>query len=165
MSIAYVKIFLALLSIMLFGCRGAFQPLPYYYESWSKPGATDIDVKKIILECGNYNPYGTYPEDNRPSRSEMALRYYCIVNSGYTYLSPFKGGKPDNNSWCRNNPELEACQSGAIIPTPSSELRLNGRYCRDRLSHDECMKNAAVETGVLICSRRNYESPPPECLP
>lgn len=165
MNRASIWMFLVLLSIVLPGCRGAFQPLPSYYESWSKSGATDVDIKKIILECGNYNPYGTYPENNRPSRSEMALKYYCIVNSGYTYHNPFKGGKPDNNSWCRNNPELEVCKPGTIIPTPSSELRLNGRYCRDRLNHDECIENAATETGVLICSRRNYERPPPECLP
>ena len=165
MNRASVRMLIALLLIVLSGCRGAFQPLPSYYENWSKPGSTDVDVKKIILECGNYNPYGNYPEGGWPSRNVMALRYYCVVNAGYTYLSPFKGRKPDNNSWCRNNPELEACQSGAVIPTPSAELRLNGRYCRDRLSHDECIENAATETGVLICSRRNYERPPPECLP
>jgi len=153
-----------LLMYFLTGCSGAFQPPPPYYISWTKPGSSLVDIKKIILECGKYSPSGTYPENGVPSRNEMALGYYCIVNSGFTYLDPFKGGEPNNNSWCRNNPYLPACQPGALIPKPSVEKRLRSNYCRSRLSYGECMVILHDIDGI-ICPRRNYEKPPLECLP
>lgn len=164
MSRIFTGLFFILLLNILVSCAGAFQPLPPYYMSWSKQGSTTVDVKKIILECGDYNPSGTYPVNNTPSRNEMALSHYCIVNSGYTYLDPFKGGKPNNNSWCRNNPELPACQPGAVIPKPSIERRLNSKYCRSRLNYDECMV-IVNDTNGIICPSRNFDKPPPECLP
>jgi hypothetical protein len=162
------KVFTGFFSILflnvLVGCSGAFQPLPPYYINWSKPGSTVVDIKKVILECGKYNPSGTYPEDSWPSENEMVQGHYCIINAGYTYLNPFKGGKSDNNSWCRNKPGLPACQPGAVIPEPSIERRLRSNYCRSRLSYEECMVIVNDIDGI-ICPRRNYEKPLFECLP
>jgi len=161
----FPKIVLCILFLVaLCGCRGAFQPVSPYYMNWSKPGVEDLDIKKIILECGGYSPSGTSPEGYWKSENEMALSHYCIINSGYTYMNPFRGGRADNNSWCRNRPELPVCKSGAVIPKPSVERRLNSQYCKLRMDREYCMAFNKEREG-RICGYRNFDNPPPECLP
>lgn len=132
------RFFLIVLFVSLYGCEGAFQPLPPHYELWQKSEATTLDVKKILLECGEIAPSGVA---GGRSMNEMALAHYCVVNAGFVYLNPFKG-KPDlkHEAWCLNWPDLPACQPGAEIPTPSVERRLNSYYCKMRTSFDFCYK-------------------------
>lgn len=192
------RVFLVALFVSLYGCEGAFQPLPPHYELWKKEGANILDVKKTLLECGEVTPSGVA---GGRSMNEMALAHYCVVNEGFVYFNPFKGGYDLNNeAWCRNWPDLPACQPGAEIPEPSVERRLNSRYCRIRTSFQACFENSMiartewcesleypyVRNGVNWainwsdhqacldaekkiaterCETRNYNKPPPECLP
>jgi|SRR3990167_1633633 len=149
------------LSGCLAGCIDpeAFRPSPPYYESWGKHGTTTLEIKKMLLECGESHPSGGRDQ----GLNEEALVHLCMVSSGYSPVG-FKGRKEDPGGWCRNWSNLPACQPGAVIPEPSVERRLNSNYCRARLSYDECMV-IVNDTDGIICPRRNYEKPPLECLP
>lgn len=111
--------------ILLLGCEGAFQPLSPEYINWQKEGASNLDVKKIILDCGGVSPLGMSESDR--SLNDIALVHICIEEAGFVSLNPFKGGQSENAraSWCRNWPNLPACQPDAKIPVPSEERRLN----------------------------------------
>lgn len=137
------KLFVLFLLAELYGCRGAFQPLPYEYELWRKEGATELEIKKIILECGISHPLGGGAEGR--SQNEIVLSHKCIENAGYIYFDPFKGKLDLNKEYgCHRNYDLPACQPGAEIPTPSVERRLNSRYCRIRTSFQACFKNSMI---------------------
>lgn len=163
MSIKNIRMPMACLCLSgcLAGCIDpeAFRPSPPYYESWSKPGATTLEIKKMLLECGESHPSGGRDQ----SLNEEALVHLCMVNSGYSPVG-FKGRREDPGGWCRNWPNLPACQPDAVIPESSVERRLSSQYCKVRMSHEYCME-ANKETEGMICGYRNFDRPPPECLP
>lgn len=148
--------------ILLIGCEGAFQPLPPEYINWQKEGASNLDVKKIILDCGGVSPSGISESDR--SLNDIALVHICIEEAGFVSLNSFKGGQSENAraSWCRNWPNLPACQLGAKIPVPSVERRLNSEYCYIRRDFESCIE-VLGEVGTRECELR--KNVPPECLP
>lgn len=157
------KIVISCFLVGVSGCINpeAFRPSPPYYESWGKMGATELDVKKALLECGDTHPAGGPKE----SLNEVALVYYCMVGNGYTPRG-FKGRIEDSTSLCRIHADLPICQPDALVPKPSIELRLNSRYCRQYLNYNDCLSYlSSSSVGVHVCSRRNYRAPPLECLP
>jgi hypothetical protein len=51
---------LIVLTLALTGCvRHYFQPPKPAYQYWTKPGASELDVKKALLECGDPSPDAT----------------------------------------------------------------------------------------------------------
>ena len=150
--ITIISLSLLLVPSMAF-CGG--KPRPPYYSDWTKPGATVLDVKKIILECGWPSPD---PSNREIQRAEMtlndqALTELCMMRSGFIC---------QDKSWCHYQPDLPACQPGAGIPKPSVERRLNGRYCTIKRSFEGCVKNAAYPEK---CIERDFCVIVPECLP
>ncbi len=151
---------LLILCGMLGGCfgPGAFKPSPPYYQSWIKEGADELDIKKKILECGDSSPAG-----GNQTMNESALVHLCMVRSGYMPYKFYSKEIADPDDWCRNWPELPACQSGANIPAPDLNRRLQSRYCRIRSSSENCFALTGPETP--FCKSLSFEKPFPECLP
>lgn len=150
------------LVVILSGCNIAskFQPLPDYYLVWTKPGTTELDVKKALMECGlpSPSPTGNGPDVAHMSLNDMALSDLCMVNAGFTYHDSFKR----NSSFCKSYPSLPACQPGAKIPKPSKALRLNNDLCKRKTDYQYCIKHAPHPER---CINNDYKNPPLECLP
>ena len=148
--------------LVLAGCNieSKFQPVPDAYLLWTKQGATTVDVKKTLLECGFPSPspsaYG--PDVAHMNMNDKVLAKRCMRNAGFTYHDPFKS----NSSLCNLYPDLPACQPGASIPKPSKERRLNSPYCKRKMSYEYCLKHAPYPEN---CIHNNYQKPPEECLP
>ena len=179
--------------IFVQGCidTRAFEPPLPDYKLWRKNGMTELDIKRIRLECGASSAHGYRAEE---ALNDTALVYMCMLGAGFIAVD-FKG-REKPNTLCRNWPDLPACQPGAEIPTPSVERRLNSRYCRIRTSFQACFKNSMIartewcesleypyarlgvnwpdrqacldaekKIATERCETRNYNRPPPECLP
>jgi hypothetical protein len=127
---------LFLISIGLYGCFGwkPFQPAQDLYLIWTKPGKSQIDVKKSLLECG-YTTIYFLGAVNQMNRNDMLLADVCMKNQGYLYA---------NKDYCSSsiwyNDPPSACSPGVVIPEPSVEQRLNSRYCKSKNAHNtpEC---------------------------
>ena len=121
-------IFLIAISLMLASCFGRkpFQPPPKEYEAWKKAGATELETKKMLLECGYPDPLNSggyaWPIN------DMILSDLCLQTNGFVFNSDrnWRSYMCPKNS--KTNPP--ACQPNAVIPTPSIERRLNSPYCK-----------------------------------
>ena len=151
-----------LLFLILSGCNieSKFQPVPDYYKLWTKDDATELDVKKALIECGwpSPNPSGSGPDVNHMTTNDMALAELCMKHSGFSHHDPFG----HNGSFCKLDRTLPACQPGAEIPKPSKERRLNSPYCKRKMSYEYCLKHAPYPEN---CIHNNYQKPPEECFP
>lgn len=146
------------LVFLLSGCtEKAFKPVPDEYFLWTKPGMSLIDVKKSLLECGEPTPAGTGEAFSLMTDNEHAIVEVCMRRLGYT----FEYG--DYASICSTRPELNlpACQSGAQIPAPSVEMRLNSDYCKRKRGYQFCKDTAP---NPAACERMDFNNPPAECL-
>ncbi|PCI41847.1 MAG: hypothetical protein COB41_10230 [Proteobacteria bacterium] len=143
-----------LLSILTTGCNKAyFQPPPPEYEIWSKSGASELDVKKAMLECGMNNPFGeTDPKLYPYNRNRYYLARFCMESEGY-----IERGMNVREA-CRLYPETPACQPDAVIPKPSVERRLNSKYCQ----HAKSMIDPAEFKQCLVEAANPRDSATPE---
>ena len=150
------------LMILLSGCNIAsrFQPVPDYYLLWTKPGATELDVKRALMECGwpSPSPTGSGPDVAHMSRNDKALANLCMIRAGFTYHDPFKM----NGGYCKLDPSLPACQPGAEIPKPSKDRRLNSEYCKIIRDHDYCLAHSPYPD---LCTHEDDFTLYPECFP
>lgn len=159
--------------LLLGGCWGGYnirnidKPAPLPYESWIKPGTTQLDVKKALLECGDPAPETNsfvYEKalDLKGSDSQLnhsLLTHACMEKSGFVYR--WKYTFADFCSWGRHK-HLPACQPGAVIPKRSVERRLNSWYCKLKTDRNYCRKHAFVPA-ACDNSKKDYNNPPPEC--
>lgn len=168
--------FLALLSaVLLVGCgsehsiRNIDKPAPYAYESWVKPGASQLDIKKALLECGDphYAPTGFIYQKIGLKTLDEQLRFgfmveACMEKAGFRQRW---GGSLEKS--CRMQPIYKtypACQPGAVIPERSVELRLNSWYCKLKTDREYCRKHAFTPS-ACDDPKKDYSNPPPECRP
>lgn len=112
------------------GCipRSAFAPPPYDYETWSRSGATELDVWKAMLDCGYASPFeavADFPGGGR-SDEQIVESMLCIERSGYSHYVE-RRNTPVCSQWRRMQP---ACQPGARIVTPDANRRLKSGYCK-----------------------------------
>lgn len=124
------------------GCLGyqPFQPPPDEQERWKKVGATNTEIVKTLLECGNRQPraalpYGVRKELPPFDPNDGASERHCMEADGYVTDS--------DNSWrgfCRGweDENLPACASNAPIPKRSVSTRLNSVFCRTYPRADAC---------------------------
>lgn len=157
-----MKASIPLLFFLLTGCvdeRAFHPPLPDY-KLWRKFGMTELDIKKIRLECGAVS---AQDGGGWQTLNETALVHMCIANAGFERID-FKGRISDTpyDKWCRNWPDLLACQPGVEIPTPSVERRLNSEYCYIKRDFESCME-VLGEAGRTECEIGQKN--PPECFP
>ena len=115
---------ITIMSMLLSGCLGfkPFQPPPYAYEYWVKPGATEADVGKALLECGA-NPMmdKRYPV----TLNEAVLAALCMEANGFK--SNLDG--PWRNAFCIDG--APACRPGTPAPLRDPNKRINSVYCHD----------------------------------
>ncbi|TBU92059.1 hypothetical protein [Phytopseudomonas dryadis] len=124
-----------------------FQPPPFNFEIWQKPGASILQVKKALLECG-----APHPQDDERPANQRAETQNCLIAAGYRMPKQYP-------SQCTLQPDLPTCQSGVIPPSPSTERRLNSDYCRAGRDMQFCRRTvsnpSACTAGPVV----------PECLP
>jgi hypothetical protein len=123
------------LIIISSGCKVLINPdrrVPDEYEMWSKTGASQLQIKKIILECGFVSIYDL--GITNMSLNNIILSHLCVKNRGYVYVGR------DPCFGFNNNKKPPACLLDAVIPEPSVERRLNSRYCKSERAHNrpEC---------------------------
>lgn len=120
-----IKPMLGLIVMLLLGCiNKPFQPAPEPWEIWQKRGASIVDVRRAMLECG-YD-FAEPPE----SINSAVVVYQCMEKDG------FKRKKADRidlsfDSSCRNFPEIPECKlSIDEVPSRDSARRLNSKFCK-----------------------------------
>lgn len=138
-----------LILALLAGCniRQSFQPPLYNYESFQKPGATEVDVMKALLECGMVDPIGdlrlgySNPDWNKITNKEYqelkestTYAELCMFNDGFK-LTP-----KANSAVCKVAPSLQACkpENAHLIPIRDVNRRLNSSYCKAYPKADAC---------------------------
>ena len=104
-------------------------------KRWKKAGASDLEIRKALLECGS----GVYiGKDAYELMKTLTLTQYdhglvlikkCMLADNFDYLG--------NVDLCENQ-SIPACQPDAIVPTREVERRINGAFCRDDPYLYEC---------------------------
>lgn len=114
--------------ILIAGCRSAFKPPPYNYERYHKPGTTETDTMKVLLECGAIDPLGDLrlnPDESYQMKIERAaFAEICMANDGFMLIR--------GRSLCKGIPTLQACkpENAHLIPSRDINRRLNSPYCK-----------------------------------
>jgi hypothetical protein len=152
-----------------FSIRNIDKPAPLPYESWVKSGASELDVKKALLECGDPAPNTTgfiYEKalgmkDLDAQLNHQFLTGACMEKSGFRLRWGDTIAK--YCSWDRHR-HLPACQPGAVIPERSVERRLNSWYCKVKTDREYCRKHA-FNPAACDDPKKDYNNPPPECRP
>ena len=121
---------------LLEGCFGykPFQPNPYEYERWSKPGDSELSVRKAMLECGYPSPNGVRDRmiSLATTPDEIVFMYKCMGNGDYLY-----DGKKYNV--CQHGySDFASCKPGAIVPERRVSRRLDGKFCSVFPNADVC---------------------------
>ena len=113
------------LSLALIACGKPFQPGPPEFKMWQKPGASDFEIQKALLECGVLNPYYPMYDNTRLTNNEVARYQLCMQKDGFVY-------NRQTNTFCRNYPNLDACkpENAGAIPSRDINLRLNSQFCK-----------------------------------
>lgn len=167
----YVIILIALLAT---GCTrynvsNIDKPPPKEYQSWHKAGATEIDIKKALLECGAPAPHSTdhtYSAAGIKGNQKIMNHHYltssCMEQAGYSHAwwgRTVQASCTDINFPDRKN--FPACQLGVEIPKPSIERRLNSWHCKIKTDYSYCLEHAVNPSA---CNPDGFKNPPPECL-
>jgi hypothetical protein len=151
--------------IAISGCvRSYFQPALPEYEYWKKPGATELEIKKSLLECGSPSPnplFDLFKHDykltNEGAANRSLMVSFCMESIGYT-----KNLSVKKLCTLSHNEQLPVCMHKVPIYQPSVERRLNSKYCKRKSSYDYCVKTAMYPNG---CKHNDYNNIVPECLP
>jgi len=166
----------SLFLIVLGGCgsiHGPFgigtQPAPPTYEQWHKPGATKIEVKKALLECGEPSTVRDTHiyekvlglKDPDELQNHFFLVEHCMEESGF--IVPGTKTTAEYCSWDRHR-HLPACQPQTPLQKRSIERRMNSWYCKIKTDQEYCRKNS-FRPAACNDPHRSFNTPPPECLP
>jgi hypothetical protein len=104
--------------VLLAACPGpAGRPS---YEFWERPGASQLEINKAMLECG----YQSLSFENEPL-NEGILTRRCMQKSGFRSKSSY--------SFCRETSSSDIPPACFLpedqIPERSVERRVNGKQC------------------------------------
>jgi hypothetical protein len=165
-----VIVLLALAGCSSFNIRNIDQPAPPAWKAWAKPGATELDIKKAVLECGAPDPEvngfiyeAAGIKDFDEQMNHFFLTNACMEKAGFidrwgsVKRSCSHPGFPKRRDY-------PACQRDAVIPQRSVELRLNSWLCKLETDREYCRKHAVVPK-ACDDPKRDYNNPPPECRP
>jgi len=124
-------------------------------QRWHKRGASKLDIRKAVLECGAPNPFFYEHSEFRNELNALASIHLCMVKSGFRY---------DESSvdWCRDRPEGRLPVCNETVPIRSLSRRLESPYCKRRTDRAYCIK---MSVNPALCERFDFDSPPLECLP
>jgi hypothetical protein len=171
MNRVIIFVLLALSGCGGYSIRNIDKPAPALSEGWIKAGATQLDVKKALLECGAPHPDANdfiYEKalgikDFDEQMSHFLLTKACMERAGYAdrWRSLAQSCADSNFPKRKTYP---ACQPGAAIPERSVERRLNSWHCKLKTDRDYCRKYAFVPS-ACDDPKKDYNNPPPECRP
>lgn len=121
----FVALMLSLLAVAIFGCSMQWNPpTPYLYEAFSKPGASETEAEKVLLECGFSNIF--YSNDIKSD--SFIVAGLCMERNDFSYKAFGAIG------WCRYINILShnnSCNNNRTdIPIRSVERRLKSPYCK-----------------------------------
>lgn len=103
------SLILILLFSTLTACWGRrpFQPPLASFQVWYKPGASPLQIKKALLECGKPHPQGeSSPPKPMRTAIEQAKTENCLLAAGYRKpddyprLEQLAAGVPGLPIWC-----------------------------------------------------------------
>jgi hypothetical protein len=117
---------IALVALSLTGCFRQVRQ-PYMYEDYTKPGASENEVKRALLECGFFSPFGGMgPEDiNLLVLCSRCMNKNGFIDAGYLKLTHGK-------TYCEKHPEIPACHLPLDqIPDRDVAKRLNSPFCKE----------------------------------
>jgi predicted nucleic acid-binding Zn ribbon protein len=144
---------LSLFSFLVVACGplspAYYQPTEPTYKYYKKAGATELDVKKAMLECG-ISDIDTSSGNFKQDMNSFLLADWCMEKSGFVGAN---GADMTMEEACQleHNKQYPACQPDAVILKPSVERRLNSEYCksaREMISEEKyqrCMQVEAVQ--------------------
>lgn len=160
--------------LVLSGCGGHSihnmdKPAPEAYEKWMKPGLSQIDIKKAMLECGapHYAVTGFMYEKALGLKTLDEQLSHAFMVSACMEKSGFVARWDSVEQSCRKFPKYQfypACQPGAVIPERSVERRLNSWHCKLKTDREYCRKHAFTAS-ACDDPKKDYDNPPPECRP
>lgn len=167
---------ITIILLALTGCGGLSmhnidRPAPTLSEGWVKAGATQLDVKKALLECGAPHPdandfiyekaFGVKDFDEQ--MSHFLLTKACMERAGFAdrWRSLAQSCADTNFPERQTYP---ACQPGAVIPERSVERRLNSWHCKLKTDREYCRKHSFTPS-ACDDPNKDYNNPPPECRP
>jgi hypothetical protein len=164
----------SLVSMILTGCgitHGPFgisaQPAPPTYEQWVKPGTTEIEVKKALLECGEPSTVrDTYIYEKAlglKGHDELRNHFFlvdrCMEESGF--VVPRTKTTLEYCLWDRHR-HLPACQAETSPPKRSVERRMNSWYCKIKTDQEYC-RSHSFKPETCGDPNRTFNNPPLEC--
>jgi hypothetical protein len=120
------------------GCFGykPFQPPPDDQDRWRKSGATNTEIVKALLECGDSSPRARFNGDPGMTPNEIVLSILCMEASGFT--SDFDdSAKGFCQGW--SDLKLSGCQPGTKAPTRDVNRRLDSAFCHAYPKADVCI--------------------------
>lgn len=117
---------IALVALSLTGCFKQVRH-KYAYENWRKPGVSDDEVKRAILECGYSSPFGgEYPMDD----NSIALSNRCMNKNGFIHEGYLM--KKYGKTFCEEYPQIPACRLPLDqVPDRHVVKRLNSPFCKE----------------------------------
>lgn len=115
--------------------RQPFQPPPEDQDRWHKAGATNTEVVKALLECGDTSPRAPFSGAPAMTANEVVLMKLCMQESGFTadYDASAEG-------YCKSEPlpRSTACELGTQAPAREVNKRLSSAFCHFYPRADAC---------------------------
>lgn len=170
MNRAVIVILLAVMGCSNFNIRNIDQPAPPAWKAWVKKGATDLEIKKAVLECGApdpevngfiYTAAGIKDFDEQMNHS--FLTGACMEKAGFIDRWRSVAQSCADSNFPKRR-DYAACQPGAVIPQRNVERRLNSWLCKLETDREYCRKHAVVPK-ACDDPKRDYNNPLPECRP
>ena len=111
------------LTTTITACGKPFRSPPAAFEMWQKPGYSELEIKKGLLECGHPTPYMGFNE--LVTNNSYALTQLCMQKNGFIF-------DRRSNTLCRAYPNLDACkpENAGAIPDRDISRRLNAPFCK-----------------------------------
>jgi hypothetical protein len=105
-----------------------YKPGPSWFQHFVKPGVSDNDVMRAMLECGAPSPIGVNAND---SREAIVLTERCMIEDGFSYVNG-----PPTCVWSKD--EYRACLADAVIPKRDLQRRLSSQFCKTNSTWKIC---------------------------
>jgi hypothetical protein len=133
-------IFLTIFPLLAVSCSGGnyfgYQAAPAEYKVWVKRGVSEVETKKIILECGRSPDIST---GYGSGTNYYVLFSLCMRASGFGYYGLDQEDEYDKLRKIICNPKLNltACLPGTTPPKRNVEQRLYSEYCRYKSNREK----------------------------
>ncbi len=104
---------------------------------WGKAGATNTEVVKALLECGDTSPRAPFHGAPNMTLEQSVMMSLCMEADGFrsNYENSTEGFCKRNSSV---NPPILACRRGTQAPARNVNKRINSVFCHVYPKADVC---------------------------